>query len=250
VVPAPPVLADLAAAAALAVADEYRSGAGLQVVLGQSERLVDAQVRAPEQHDQGSQAGAVDAVAGLAHDRDDLLHRGRIGRVAQPLVARRAPGEVAGRAGGRAAAAGGIQQRRRGHGSSSVDDLIPAKSTVPGAQPAVSRARRLGDTGRPPVAPPHNEHSRPPSRSRRNRSITRRHETERRGRQRHSFVAEGSRRSGRARPVGAEAEARKALLDDLRKIEAEPFETVSPAGISVFELDNDDTAANTSRTTP
>src|ERR671910_226024 len=58
---------------------------------------------------------------------------------------------MAGQRDGRATAAGGIQQRRRGHGSSSVDELRPAKSTVPGAQPAVSRARRLGDTGRPPL---------------------------------------------------------------------------------------------------
>jgi hypothetical protein len=33
---------------------------------------------APEQHDQSSQAGAVDTVAGLANDGDDLLHGGRI----------------------------------------------------------------------------------------------------------------------------------------------------------------------------
>ena len=34
----------------------------------------------------------VDAVAGAAHDRDDLLDRGRIGEIALPLVARRAAG--------------------------------------------------------------------------------------------------------------------------------------------------------------
>jgi hypothetical protein len=111
VVPAPQVHADLAPAAALAVTDEHRPGARLEVVLGDGERLVDAQPRPPQQHDQGPQAGAVDAVAGLAHDRDDLLDRGRIGRVAQPLVARRAPGEIAGQRDGRAAAAGGIEQR-------------------------------------------------------------------------------------------------------------------------------------------
>jgi hypothetical protein len=78
------------------VADEHRSGARFQIVFGDSQRLLDAQPRPPEQHDQRPQTGAVDAVAGLVHDRDDLFHRGRIGRIAQPLVARRAPGEVAG----------------------------------------------------------------------------------------------------------------------------------------------------------
>jgi hypothetical protein len=108
VLPAPGVHADLAAAAALAVADEHRARTGLEVVLGQGKRLVNAQPGAPEQHDQGSHTGAVDAVAGLAHDRDDLLDRGRIGRVAQPFVARRATGEVAGQGDRRAPAAGGV----------------------------------------------------------------------------------------------------------------------------------------------
>jgi hypothetical protein len=86
VLPAPEVHADLAPAAALAVAHEHRAGAGLKVVLGQSERLIDAQPGAPEQHDQRAHPRAVDAVAGQTHDRDDLLDRGRIGRVAQPLL--------------------------------------------------------------------------------------------------------------------------------------------------------------------
>jgi hypothetical protein len=107
--PGPVVHADLAAAAALAARHnaayaEFGIGRGgpvspqarVEVVLGDGDRLVDGQPRAPEQHDQRPQTGAVDTVAGLAHDRDDLLDRGRIGRVAQPLVARRAPGEKAG----------------------------------------------------------------------------------------------------------------------------------------------------------
>jgi hypothetical protein len=44
-------------------------------------------------------------------EREPPPHRGRIGRVAQPLVTRRAPGEIAGQGDGRATAAGGIQQR-------------------------------------------------------------------------------------------------------------------------------------------
>jgi hypothetical protein len=38
----------------LAVADKHRTGARLEVVLGDGDRLVDAQPRPPEQHDQGS----------------------------------------------------------------------------------------------------------------------------------------------------------------------------------------------------
>jgi hypothetical protein len=41
---------------------------------------------APEQHDQSSQAGAVDTVAGLANDGDDLLHGGRIRWERNPLL--------------------------------------------------------------------------------------------------------------------------------------------------------------------
>src|SRR5215211_1797343 len=104
--PAPRVHADLAAPAALAVADEHRSRARVEVVLADGECLVDAESRAPEQHDQRTHARAVGSFASLAHGRHDLLDRGRIGRVAQPLVARRAPGQIAGQRDGRATAAG------------------------------------------------------------------------------------------------------------------------------------------------
>jgi hypothetical protein len=108
VIPAPAVHADLAPAAALTVAHEHGSGTRLEVVLREPERLVDAQSRPPQQHDQSPHPGALHAVAGLAHDRDDLLHRGRIGRVAQTLVARWAPGKIPGQ--GEPASGGG---RRR-----------------------------------------------------------------------------------------------------------------------------------------
>ena len=52
VLPAPGVHADLAAAAALAVPDQDRSETRVEVVLGQSQRFIDAQPRPPEQHDQ------------------------------------------------------------------------------------------------------------------------------------------------------------------------------------------------------
>jgi hypothetical protein len=64
----------------------HRPSAGLQVVLGESERLLDAQPRPPQQHDQGPQTGAMDAAAGLAHDRDDLLDRGRIATERPPTA--------------------------------------------------------------------------------------------------------------------------------------------------------------------
>jgi hypothetical protein len=51
---------------------------------------------APEHDDQGTQASTMAVGAGLAHHRDDLLHRGRVGRVAQPLVARPSSSVVAG----------------------------------------------------------------------------------------------------------------------------------------------------------
>src|SRR5215211_1695630 len=61
--PAPRVHADLAAPAALAVADEHRSRARVEVVLADGECLVDAESRPPEQHDQRTHARAVGSVA-------------------------------------------------------------------------------------------------------------------------------------------------------------------------------------------
>jgi hypothetical protein len=88
--PGPVVHADLAAAAALAAAHEQRSAPRIQVGFGERECLVNPQASAPEHDDQPAQPAPVDAVAGVAHHRDDLLDRRRIGRVADPLVARRA----------------------------------------------------------------------------------------------------------------------------------------------------------------
>ena len=51
--PAPLVHADLAAAPALAVADQDRSAAAVEVVLGERERFLDAQPGAPEHDDHG-----------------------------------------------------------------------------------------------------------------------------------------------------------------------------------------------------
>jgi hypothetical protein len=78
------------------VADEDRSAAGVEVVLGELERLLDSQASAPEDDDHRAQPPAVAFVGGVAHHRDDLIDGGRVGRVEPALVARRAPGVVAG----------------------------------------------------------------------------------------------------------------------------------------------------------
>ena len=110
--PGPVVHADLAAAPALAAANEDRAAARVEVGLGERERFVDPQAGAPEHDDQPAQPLAVQRVAGGAHDRDDLLDRRRIGRVAHALVARRAAGVEAGHRRWRATAAGGIEHLR------------------------------------------------------------------------------------------------------------------------------------------
>ena len=119
----PGVHADLAAAAALAVAHEQRPAPGVEVAFAERERFLDAQPAAPEHDDQGAQASAVAVGAGLAHHRDDLLHGRRIGWVAQPLVARRTAGVVAGERRRRAATPGGIENSGYGHGI-----LLPSHS--------------------------------------------------------------------------------------------------------------------------
>jgi hypothetical protein len=90
--PGPVVHADFAAAAALAAAHQQRSAARVQVGLGQRERLADPQAGTPEHDDQAAQPAAVDTVAGVAHDGDDLLGRRWVCGVAHPLVARRPAG--------------------------------------------------------------------------------------------------------------------------------------------------------------
>ena len=117
--PAPLVHAELAAFAALAVADQQRAAPGVEVVLCERERFVDAQAAAPEHDDQRAQAPPVAVPPGEAHHRDDLLDRRRVGRVAHALVARRTPRVIARNRGGRAAPAGGVENYGHGHGISS-----------------------------------------------------------------------------------------------------------------------------------
>jgi hypothetical protein len=52
--PSPGVQADLAAAATLAVPDQERAAALIEMALGQSERFVDPQPCSPQEHDQGT----------------------------------------------------------------------------------------------------------------------------------------------------------------------------------------------------
>jgi hypothetical protein len=90
--PSPRVHADLAAATALAATDQHRSATLIEIGVGERERLVDPQPGTPQDHDQPAQSTAMGTVAGGAHDGDDLLDLGPIGRLAQTLITRRPAG--------------------------------------------------------------------------------------------------------------------------------------------------------------
>src|SRR5215218_5223097 len=108
--PAPLVYADLASPPSLAVPNQNRSAPRVKVVLGERERLLDAQPGTPQHDDHRAQPPAVTVIGGVAHHRDDLLHGRWVGRVAHPLVTRRAPGVVARHRRRRATPARGIQR--------------------------------------------------------------------------------------------------------------------------------------------
>jgi hypothetical protein len=80
--PTPAVHADLAALAALAAPHQDRATGTVKIALRQRERLADPQARAPEHDDQAAQSVSGRAVAGCAHDPDDLLGRRWVGGVA------------------------------------------------------------------------------------------------------------------------------------------------------------------------
>jgi hypothetical protein len=103
------------------VSDEHGPAAFVQIALGERERLVDPQAGAPEHDDQSAQAIAVSGLAGFAHHGDDLLDPRRIGRVADPLVSRRAPGVVAGHRRRRAPTSRPVEILECGHGPSLVE---------------------------------------------------------------------------------------------------------------------------------
>jgi hypothetical protein len=108
--PRPAVHADLAAATALALANDDRSASGVEVGLGQLERFADPQPGPPQQHDERAQASAVRAAAGCAHDRDDLLDDWRVGGIAQALVPGRSALVVARHRDWRPVMTGGVVQ--------------------------------------------------------------------------------------------------------------------------------------------
>ena len=91
--------------------DQNRAPTLIEIGLGQRERLLDAQPRAPEHHDQGVDAMPVAIVRGLAHDRDDLIDRRRVRRVRLTLVARGNPGTRSRRGRRRTAPTGSVKQR-------------------------------------------------------------------------------------------------------------------------------------------
>ncbi len=70
------------------MADQDRSAALIQIGLCERERLVDPQTGAPQHDDQPVDAIAVAGVAGVTHDRDDLIDGRRVSRVALTLVSR------------------------------------------------------------------------------------------------------------------------------------------------------------------
>jgi hypothetical protein len=66
--------------------DQQAATALVQIRLRERKGLVDPNARAPQHNDQTAHPPAVTSVSGLAHDRDDLVDRGRIGRVTAAFV--------------------------------------------------------------------------------------------------------------------------------------------------------------------
>jgi hypothetical protein len=118
VLPGPLVHTDLAPAPALAAAHEQGPATVVEVRLVERERLVDPKPRSPQHDDQTTQPASVAPVTCRAHDRDDLLHGRRIGRIALSLVTRRAASVKAGHGRRRPPTTGGVEQQL-GHDPSS-----------------------------------------------------------------------------------------------------------------------------------
>src|SRR3954452_392232 len=135
--PGPVVHADLAAATALAAADEQRAAPRIEVRLPEREGLMDPQTRAPQHHDQRAQPRRMKPAAGVSHDGDDLRHGGWVGRVALALVAGRAA-SVQARHGGRRPRAAGRIVEHFGH-----DASLRVGGTEPRADALAERSRRV-----------------------------------------------------------------------------------------------------------
>jgi hypothetical protein len=108
---------------------------------------VDPDAGAPQHNDQTAHPPAVTSVSGLAHDRDDLVDRGRIGRVAAARVRWDPAGMMAGHCRRGSGTAGGVQQLMSRHGSllGRADRLLPAL-TAPG-QNAGKSSPAAGELG-------------------------------------------------------------------------------------------------------
>ncbi len=88
--PCPAVHPDLTAFPAFALAHEDRTANRIKVGLGERERFADPKSGAPQDDDERAEPDPVDIITCGAHDRDDLLDRRRIRRIAQALVVGRA----------------------------------------------------------------------------------------------------------------------------------------------------------------
>ena len=96
----------------------------IKIGLGQRERLLDSQPRAPEHHDQGVDAMPMAIVPGLAHDRDDLIDRRRVRRVGLTLIARGNPGTRSWRGRRRTASTSSVKQLVEEHGRNPARQFI------------------------------------------------------------------------------------------------------------------------------
>jgi len=67
------------------MANEQRTAVWVEVGLVERERLDDPKPGTPQRDDDAAQPDTLQAFTRGAHDRDDLLDRGRIRRIAQPL---------------------------------------------------------------------------------------------------------------------------------------------------------------------
>jgi hypothetical protein len=116
--PGPAVHADLAPLTALAAAHEHRAARAVEIGLRKRKRFSDPESGAPEQHDQRPETQSVRLLTSHAHDCDDLLDRGRVGRVAHAPVAGRTASVVAGHRRRRASMAGGVESDGFHHSTS------------------------------------------------------------------------------------------------------------------------------------
>jgi hypothetical protein len=93
------------------VADEHRSAPGVEIVLGERERLLDAQPGAPQDKITARSLKPWRSLAAWRITATISIYGRRVGGVAQALVARRAPGVVAGHCRRRSAPTRRIEHR-------------------------------------------------------------------------------------------------------------------------------------------